>query len=258
MLQAVLQSPVGQLLQTLGRDRRTRDVAAQPLQAAAVIRRDTHVGVQVHVGNTGASRRPRNCYVLRIDPVSQTYDPLARPGTRGDALAHRGAVQRREQGLVLTERIDLAGMISVSEATALEQPGQTTGDTGGDTGHLVIVGRWERMEADPLRFIPDVDAVQHQSMKVDIEIERVTETLHEGNRSTFRIGRPQSSTRPTSQRGENDADEQPQDLTRELGVIRKAEAQTERKCEHPLAHGHLRQDPVDKVSGGIRHSPPTA
>jgi hypothetical protein len=209
VLQAIQQSPVGQLLETFGRDWGPGDVTAQSLQPAAIIRWRAHVGVKVHTGAADASRPLRDPHFFSIDPISPSCDSLACAGTRGHALSDGGAVQRREQRLFPTKRVNLAGLVTLSEATALEKIGQTPGDAGADGGNLVVVGRGQRSETHSFRVVSDVDAVQHQCVEMQIEIQRVAESLYEGHGSTSRIGRSEASPCATSEGTEQHANEQP-------------------------------------------------
>jgi hypothetical protein len=122
--------------------------------------------MQVDSGNARASRAPRHGDVLRVDAVSQPLDPSARPGTRGDTVAHRCAVKRGQQRLVLAERINLIGRITTREAEALEQTAQAAGDAGRDPRHLVVVGRWQRSKADLVGAVSKIHAVDDQRVEM--------------------------------------------------------------------------------------------
>lgn len=59
---------------------------------------------------------------------------------------------------------------------ALEQRFDAAGDARRNAGHFGVAGRGCRVKADAAPFVHSVDAIEHQHVEVDIQIERVSES----------------------------------------------------------------------------------
>jgi hypothetical protein len=95
VLEPVEQAAVTQAREPLAGQRRTRDVAAQPLESPAVAGGHAHVGVQAQARDLGAARAADALDVVGVDAVAQTHDALARARSRGNAVVHRGGGLRK-------------------------------------------------------------------------------------------------------------------------------------------------------------------
>ena len=84
-LETAQQAAVGQQRETLGGDRRARAVAGEPLQALAIVRGHTDVGVDADAGRAGTPGAGRDGKVLDIDSISDGRDTTAGTRARGDA-----------------------------------------------------------------------------------------------------------------------------------------------------------------------------
>jgi hypothetical protein len=61
-----------------------------------------------------------------------------------------------------------------------------------------------------------------------------------------------------TKRGKDSPREEAQHVARKGRGVRQAVAQGKGHGEHPLTNGHLGQDPVHQVCGGISHAPAAA
>lgn len=123
---------------------------------------------------------------------------------------------------------------------------------------LGVLGRREGVEAKSAVRPWRVDAVKEQRVEVDVQVEGVTEALHDGDRAALTACHAPLLARPTPQRSDNRAHEDAQDGAREWGVVGEAVAEREGKREHPLPHRDLGHDPVHQVRGRICHAPAAA
>jgi len=92
-------------------------------------------------------------------------------------------------------------------------------------------------------------------MKMDIEIQRPPEPLHDGHRATAPVHHP-GRPRLTPQEAEDRSHERPRHPTAQVVIPGESVAQTMREAQNPLAHGHRREHPVDEVRGSLSHAPP--
>ncbi len=110
------------------------------------------------------------------------------------------------------------------------------------------------MEAQPSLRIPRVDAVEHERVEVDVQIQRITEALHEGDGAALAACERHAGSRAPPQRGEDGAHEEAEHRARERAVVGQAVAQGKGQRQHPLPHGDLGQHAVDEVCGGVGHA----
>jgi hypothetical protein len=95
-------------------------------------------------------------------------------------------------------------------------------------------------------------------MEVRRQVERRAEALDERDRSARPAPHPEVALCAASVVGENRAEKASQHLAREPRVPRTAISERIRKREHPLADGDLGKDPIDEMSGSVRHAPTAA
>jgi hypothetical protein len=178
VLQTIEERSVREPREPLGRHRRSRHVAAQALEAAPVARRDGDVRVQAHAADARAAlalERPD----LRVDAVADAQHALAGAAPRGDAAADRGAVELGEERL-LGQPVGLRADSGPSPRRSrrrcdaprdLAATRATSASSGGGRG-------WKRGGSNGVRL---VDAVEHERVEVDVEVQCVAEALHEGD-----------------------------------------------------------------------------
>lgn len=104
----------------------------------------------------------------------------------------------------------------------------------------------------------DIDAIQLQHMKMQVQIEGIAKALHKGDGAASNLPVGGSETCPTPERTEDRVHEDVQDFTNQKCIVSQAKAQREGKRQYPLTNRHLRDDLIDKVGGGVRHAPATA
>ena len=124
------ESAVGLHFEAIVRERRARDIAAEPLESATVSRWDGDVGVEAHAI---ALRDPGRRFgvgarVLGFEAITQASPSLAGVRARRDAGAERCGGERGEEGLVSGE-----GVV-VALGARREQPRDAAADTA---AHLV-------------------------------------------------------------------------------------------------------------------------
>lgn len=130
-----------------------------------------------------------------------------------------------------------------------------------DVGQVARAQAPRRAEAGRRRAgVPGLveDAVQHERVEVDVQVEGAAEALHadDGPRAAVRDAVPVAG--PTAQGVQHGGDEEGAQIPAQLPVERHREAQRERQREHPLAHGDARQHAIEKVRRGVRHAPAAA
>jgi len=96
------------------------------------------------------------------------------------------------------------------------------------------------------------DAVQHQRVHVNVQVERAAEALHDGHASTTAI-RDARPTRLGAQRTLDRVHEDRDNRATEVVVPRELIPKPVRQAEHPLSHGHIRKDPINQMCCALRH-----
>ncbi len=105
-----------------------------------------------------------------------------------------------------------------------------------------------------LRLGDRIDAVERQRVEVDVQVERVAEALHEGDRAAAAVHDSEVLARATAQGPEDRAHVKREDGAAQAGVIRHPQAQRPGQREHPLANGDLGQEAVDEVRSRVGHA----
>ena len=99
--------------------------------------------------------------------------------------------------------------------------------------------------------------VEKQHVEVNIQIERRSKTLDQGDRA--RLGHLVGMARFLDQVRGNDAVNDAQHPPHDLGPAGKQETQLKRETQHPLTHGLFRQYFINQQGGTFGHPPrPTA
>jgi hypothetical protein len=116
--EAKRESSIRTLLQAIVYERRSGDVATQPLEASSVLPRNRHACVKAHPSMLGHARRCLGVGVrfLGLDAIAEPPPPLTGAGPGGDARSQGSGCQQGEQRLVSRESI------FVSLRALLEQP----------------------------------------------------------------------------------------------------------------------------------------
>ena len=117
-----------------------------------------------------------------------------------------------------------------------------------------LVGRRGHFDEDRFAFgVALVHAVQHQAVKVNVEIGRRAKSLDQRDRAA--VGIVSLQTRLPKQEARDDAVHH---LQHQLGLCSQQQAKRDRQCQHPLAHRHVRNDVIDQVGRRMRHAPGSA
>ena len=101
-----------------------------------------------------------------------------------------------------------------------------------------------------------VHAVQHQAVKVNVEIGRRAEALDQRDRAA--VGLVGFEPGLIEQEARDDAVHHLQHWRHQLGLCGQQQAQRDGQRQHPLAHGHARNDVIDQVGSRLRHAPGAA
>ncbi len=101
------------------------------------------------------------------------------------------------------------------------------------------------------------DAVEEQSVEMDVQIQSAAEALDDGHASRPPVTDP-GSARAVALEAQQPTHEHAEHRARQRVIPREEIAKTVRQTQHPLAHGHARQHLVDKTGGALRHAPPAA
>jgi hypothetical protein len=194
--------------------------------------------VQADAAHAGAALAFERRDVVRVDAVAHAQHALARSAARGDAAGDGGAVELRQERLVLGQGVGLRGIGLGAEAPAFKEPRDAPGDLAHHPLDLCVLGRRQGMEA-PRAVRPSlVHAVEQQRVEVYVQVEGVAEALDEGDRAALAAGNPPPA-RPPAAGGEDRSHEDSQHGTRERSIAGEAVAEAERQREHPLSDRNL-------------------
>ncbi len=250
MAQVVKQPAIGQTFQAIGRHGRSRDIAAEAFEAAAIAGGDGDIGVQGEAHGGGAAGCSGCRHILGVDAVAAPGGASAAGGQSADRVGSETC----ELGLCGGERVGVGGVGFAAEAAALQKTRDPAGDALDDAPHLVILRRRQSPEAHARPAVAFVDAVEHERVEVHVEVQRVAEALDEGHGAS--PGPPDRAVLPGTAAvgGEHSTDELPQHHRCEGGIVGEAVAQGVGECQDPLADGHLGEHAVDEVGGGVGHA----
>src|SRR5439155_8206030 len=117
-------------------------VAAELLEAGAIVRRHPDVGVEVEAVELGLTRAAGGD-VTEVRLVAEAADAGAGTGAEGDAALDGGLNEAGQDGRDLGERVRRDRVVGGLQVTAGEQLPDPGADGGEDTRH-VLVARWGR------------------------------------------------------------------------------------------------------------------
>ena len=109
------------------------------------------------------------------------------------------------------------------------------------------------MKHQRTRLVLLEDAVQHECVDVDVQIERPAEPLKDGHRTPTTIGHIVqlcTTTQPPQHRTHEDGD----DRATQVVIPRQPVAQAIRQTQDPLPHGHVGKHVVHEMCGALGHS----
>jgi hypothetical protein len=113
-----------------------------------------------------------------------------------------------------------------------------------DFGHLLVRGRRERMKyRRRFRCRSRVDPVKHERVHVEIQIQRASKALDDGDGPALRLAYS-LTFRGGYEPGEDHAHEHRQDFGAQSGVEGQLIAQRPWNRQHPLAHGNIGNHPL--------------
>jgi hypothetical protein len=182
-LEAQRERPLGAFFESVARERRAGDVAAQSLEPSAVSRRYGHLRVEAHstVLRHSSGRLGVQVGLPGLDAIAEPAPWLTAVRTGGDAGSKRCCRQQRHEGLVAGK-----GILIVSGAF-LEQPPETACRARQHSRHLVGVrrgqGKKARRLASPRRV--GVGTVQREGVEMKVQVERRAKALDEGDGATL-------------------------------------------------------------------------
>ena len=99
-----------------------------------------------------------------------------------------------------------------------------------------------------------VDPVQDQAVEVDVQVQGITEALHERHCTALHSWHLLVFPRSPTQGGKDRAHEDAQHLRGERCIVSHAEAQRERQREDPLPDRDLRKHAIHEPGGGVGHA----
>jgi len=119
---------------------------------------------------------------------------------------------------------------------------------------LGVGGIWQAVkEKRAVRLEPGIDPVEHQDVKVRVEVEGAAEPLDERHGATLGIDQA-AGPGVAAQMGEDRTEEDTPHLAKHGAVVGHPVAEREGHGEDPLAHRRMGQDPVDEVGGRVGHA----
>ena len=195
---------------------------------------------------------------IRIDAIAHAQGAPPGVSSRGHTARDRGGVEQGKQRLILEHGVHLGDIGLGAKAPAHQQALDESCQLARHALDLGVLGRGQRMEPQPSFCILRVDAIEHERMKMHVEIQGIAEALHEGDGAALRVAAASAQPRPPSQRAEHGAHEEAEHRTRERAVVGQAVAQREGQREHPLPNRRRRKDVIDQMRRRVRHAPPAA
>ena len=146
--------------------------------------------------------------------------------------------------------------IPLNEPGALERAADPFGDPLHQALELLRTRRRNRHEHQATFTLTPINAVEHEQVEMDIEIERAAEALYQGHCPC-----DCARTRQTgfaNQMARDRSIDDTEHLRDHLGPRRQQVAQCKRQRQHPLANGLLRQDVVHEQCRRLGHPPRAA
>ena len=248
---------VGPELDAVLGERGAEEVAAELLEAGTIVRGDPDVGVEIEAIELGLTRAAGGD-VTQVRLVAEAADAGAGAGAEGDAALDGGTDKAGQDGGGVGERVRRGGVVSGFEVAAGEQPPHAGADRGEDVRHVLVAREGGRVEGEVPGSGVAEDAVEHERVEVDVQLQAAPEALDHRHRAGLAL---RDAVRPRGARVEG---EQPAGIHAQHGaaqgvIPRQAVAQAIRQCQDPLAHRDQWQHLVDERGGTLRHaSPPTA
>ena len=158
-------------------DRRAADVAAQPFESRPLMRSGAHCGMEAEAVRIGAKAGSAG-FPVAAHHGAQTQHLLSGTRIEGDSIGARGGLQGLER--VIGSDVGEVGhpLLFNEIAPAGEQSHEPHDNLLEQALQLIAVGGACFVKE---RFIPGaaIDAVEHQAMKVDIQIGRRAEAPDE-------------------------------------------------------------------------------
>ena len=211
----VEQASVAHARQPLAGQRRPGGVATQALDLVSGVSGQRDVGVDAHPGHAGAATSVLFRLGVLFGCRAHTQHMLSGARPHRDPSADRGCGQLGEQRLLDSQRVGqghwagLVGAVIGRQASALEQTPQAAHRARGDAGDFLIA-RWrQRDELCRALLTAFVDPVEHERMKMDIQVECVAEALNERDRARLRFANCAQTSCAFSAGSEHALDEDP-------------------------------------------------
>jgi hypothetical protein len=137
----------------------------------------------------------------------------------------------------------------------VKQPADPRADGSEDPRHVLVARRWRGVKGEPagLRFAED--AVKHERVIVEVELEAAPEALDHDDRSGLAVADPVGARHVCVEREER-AGTHAQHRAAQRVIPGQAVAQAIRQRQHPLAHRHPWQHLVDQKGRAFGHAAP--
>ncbi len=137
-----------------------------------------------------------------------------------------------------------AALFPLENAAPFQQPGDSLADLVQQV--MKLLDRWRQCAAEAIvaRDILHIDTIEKQHVKVDIQVQRGSEALDQGDRSGWGFAFRHSGL--VGQMGRDRPRYYAQYLAHQLGIGGKQEAQRKGHCQHPLTDGLNRKDFIDQ------------
>src|SRR5262249_4205997 len=164
-------------------------IADEAFQLIAPVRRNLGMGVYrkpLHAGTVGACQHGR--LACAAQARAEAPDPLTGPLPKGDALLHGGRQGTGKLGCVLSQGIIPRGHGGVATRFEVAQMAELTDDTMADFlhdgCHVGIAGRLalEKAGLEALVGAIEIDPLEEDTMKMEMEIEGTPKPLHKRDR----------------------------------------------------------------------------
>jgi len=243
--------PIRRHPQTFLGDWRPQRVPAEPLQPMTMLGGSDDAGVQVEPVAARVSTRRRGGRAFGSDlPHAPQTSARARPA--GDPALNGGGTDAGEDRRLLGPPVWCAHVFIIPKTTPLKQAVDPAPGALQHSGDLRLRECGSPVEDHPPGWSPLEDAVEHQRVHVDVQVQGRPESLQDGDGAATAV-RDTGVAGAGPQEAQHGAYEYRHHRPAQLVIPSQQIAEARRQAQHPLTNGHRREDVVYEVGRALNH-----
>jgi hypothetical protein len=205
--------------------------------------------IELGLARTASSDMPE------VGLVAEAADAGAGARTEGDAALDGGADKTGEDRRGVGEGVGGRAVVVRLELVAGEQPSDPAADGNEDLGDIFIAHWRGGVKCEPTWRALAEDAVQHESMEMDVELEAAAEALDDCQRARLAALDAVGARRARIERDEG-AGKHAQHGAAQGMIPGQTVAQAIGERQDPLTYRHVREHLLDECSGVFGHAAP--